>query len=146
GVRSARWAGPDDAARNAALLERLAGSADRRAAFVCALAAVSPDGREVVGGGPLDGRVARAPVGAGGFAYGPPLLPAGREPTPASTRSRRSTCRRSPSATPQPCSRWASRTAGWTSRAWERRRSTSARSCPAPPPVIPLATAPPWQA
>ena len=48
GLHSARWAGPTDADRNAALLARLDGAADRSAAFVCALAAILPDGREIV--------------------------------------------------------------------------------------------------
>ncbi len=58
GVHSARWAGPGDADRNRALLARLEGVADRRAAFVCALAAVAPDGREIVVEGRLEGTIA----------------------------------------------------------------------------------------
>jgi XTP/dITP diphosphohydrolase len=79
GVRSARWAGPSDADRNAALLARLAGVEDRRAAFVCVLAAVAPDGRELVAEGRLEGTIGLRPEGDGGFGYDPVfLLPDGR--------------------------------------------------------------------
>ena len=78
-MRSARWAGPSDADRNAALLARLEGVADRRAAFVCALAAVAPDGLEIVVEGRLEGAIGLQPVGDGGFGYDPIfLLPDGR--------------------------------------------------------------------
>jgi XTP/dITP diphosphohydrolase len=81
GIRSARWAGPDDAGRNQALLERLVGIDDRRAAFVCALAAVLPDGRELVVEGRLEGTIAGAPAGASGFGYDPLFVPEGEERT-----------------------------------------------------------------
>jgi XTP/dITP diphosphohydrolase len=81
GVRSARWAGPDDAGRNRALLGRLEGVEDRRAAFVCALAAVLPDGRELVVEGRLEGAVAAAPAGSSGFGYDPLFVPEGEERT-----------------------------------------------------------------
>jgi XTP/dITP diphosphohydrolase len=81
GIRSARWTGPDDAARNRALLERLRGADDRRAAFVCALAAVLPDGRELVVEGRLEGSIAAAPAGAAGFGYDPLFVPAGEQRT-----------------------------------------------------------------
>ena len=63
GVRSARFAGPDDAARRRALLARMDGVEDRRAAYVCALAAVLPDGRELVVEGRLEGRARRRRAG-----------------------------------------------------------------------------------
>ena len=81
GVRSARWAGPDDAARNVALLQRLRGARERGAAFVCALAAVSPSGREVVAEGRLVGRIAPEPAGEAGFGYDPVFVPEGEERT-----------------------------------------------------------------
>ena len=74
GIRSARWAGPSDADRNAALLARLEGVVDRRAAFICALAAVAPDGRELVAEGRLEGEIGLRPVGEGGFGYDPIFL------------------------------------------------------------------------
>src|SRR5262249_57969881 len=81
GIRSARWTGPDDAARNRALLGRLEGVRDRRAAFVCALAAVLPDGRELVVEGRLDGSIAAAPAGETGFGYDPLFVPEGEQRT-----------------------------------------------------------------
>jgi XTP/dITP diphosphohydrolase len=81
GIRSARWAGPDDAGRNRALLGRLEGIDDRRAAFVCALAAVLPDGRELVVEGRLEGAIAGAPAGDSGFGYDPLFVPEGEQRT-----------------------------------------------------------------
>jgi XTP/dITP diphosphohydrolase len=81
GVRSARWAGPDDDGRNRALLERLDGVADRRAAFVCALAAVSPSGEEIVVEGRLEGSIAHAAAGREGFGYDPLFVPEGERET-----------------------------------------------------------------
>ena len=83
GLRSARWAGPTDADRNAALLARLQGAPDRSAAFVCALAAVLPDGRELVVEGRVDGEIVAAPRGAAGFGYDPLFVPLGEERTVA---------------------------------------------------------------
>lgn len=75
GLRSARWTGPGDADRNAALLSRLAGASDRSAAFVCVLAAALPDGREIVAEGRVEGDLAEAPRGDGGFGYDPLFEP-----------------------------------------------------------------------
>jgi XTP/dITP diphosphohydrolase len=83
GLRSARWAGPTDADRNAALLARLSGASDRSAAFVCVLAAALPDGREVVAEGRVEGAIADAPRGDGGFGYDPLFVPAGEARTVA---------------------------------------------------------------
>ncbi|HEY3614670.1 MAG TPA: non-canonical purine NTP pyrophosphatase [Gaiellales bacterium] len=77
GLRSARWTGPGDADRNAALLVRLDGRSDRSAAFVCVLAAVLPDGREIVAEGRVEGDLAAAPRGEGGFGYDPLFVPRG---------------------------------------------------------------------
>jgi XTP/dITP diphosphohydrolase len=75
GLHSARWGGPalDDAGRNALLLERLRGiPAERRTArFRCVIALVEPGGRERVVEGVVEGRIAEAPRGAGGFGYDP---------------------------------------------------------------------------
>lgn len=77
GVRSARYAGGDGdtAANNALLLANLAGAADRSAHFSCAIALISPEGRERIFEGRCDGRIAEAPTGAGGFGYDPLFLP-----------------------------------------------------------------------
>jgi XTP/dITP diphosphohydrolase len=71
GIYSARYAGPecDDHANNLKLLARLQGAADRRAAFVCALALVLDDGTEIVAEGRCEGRVAERERGRNGFGY-----------------------------------------------------------------------------
>lgn len=70
GVWSARWAA-DDAARIARVLTGLAGRADRRARFVCAVALAWPDGGVVTATGICPGAIAVAPAGQGGFGYDP---------------------------------------------------------------------------
>jgi XTP/dITP diphosphohydrolase len=83
GVLSARLGGPDldDLGRCERLLELLAGRDDRAARFRCVLVALAPDGRELVGEGSLEGRIADAPRGAGGFGYDPVFVPDGLERT-----------------------------------------------------------------
>lgn len=83
GVRSHRWAGPDatDADRIAKLLNALEGvPAERRTArFVCAMCLAAPEGVLWEGEGAVEGRIANAPHGEGGFGYDPVfLLPDGR--------------------------------------------------------------------
>jgi XTP/dITP diphosphohydrolase len=81
GLRSARWAGPTDADRNSALLARLRHASDRSAAFVCALAAALPDGRELVVEERVDGVIAERPRGDLGFGYDPLFVPLGDDRT-----------------------------------------------------------------
>ncbi|MEJ5945246.1 RdgB/HAM1 family non-canonical purine NTP pyrophosphatase [Pseudokineococcus basanitobsidens] len=85
GVFSARWSGRhgDDGANLALLLAQLADVPveERGAAFVCAAALVLPDGREVVHHGRLDGVLAGAARGSGGFGYDPAFRPAGEDRT-----------------------------------------------------------------
>ena len=93
GVLSARWSGPPtlrdgsslassgtggvslresrDDRNNELLLAQLHDVPDERrdAHFVCAVALVTPDGRELVVEGRMDGRVIREVRGAGGFGY-----------------------------------------------------------------------------
>lgn len=73
GVQSARWAGPSDADRVAALLARLEDVPwDRRQArFVCHSVLWLPDGREFSGVGEVQGRLLFAPRGTHGFGYDP---------------------------------------------------------------------------
>jgi XTP/dITP diphosphohydrolase len=81
GVRSARYAEGDDAARYAKLLRELQGVPDARrtASFRCALALALPDGPTVVEVGACAGHIAHVPRGAHGFGYDPVfLLPDGR--------------------------------------------------------------------
>ena len=56
---------------------------DRRARYVSELVALAPDGRQVRGSGILEGRIADAPRGAGGFGYDPVFIPDGEEQTVA---------------------------------------------------------------
>ena len=81
GVLSAYWAGRarDEAANLRLVLEQIEDVPDERrcAAFVCAVAAVTPDCRELVVEGRLEGRLLRAPRGANGFGYDPIFVAAG---------------------------------------------------------------------
>lgn len=79
GVRSARYAGEpsNTQANNALLLKNLAGVADRRANFVCAIALVAPNGSEHVVEGRCYGRIAERPSGSDGFGYDPLFVPDG---------------------------------------------------------------------
>ncbi len=77
GVHSARYAATapegnaDDRANNARLLSELAHAADRRARFVCVIAAAC-DGRTLsTFRAEARGRILGAPRGAGGFGYDP---------------------------------------------------------------------------
>jgi XTP/dITP diphosphohydrolase len=87
GVRSARWAGPqaDDAENNALLLRQLhdVAHAERTARFVCAMAAVLPNGSEHVRLGIMSGRLTEAPVGHNGFGYDPLFVADGQTVTNA---------------------------------------------------------------
>lgn len=87
GIFSARWCGRhgDDEANLRLLLAQIADVPEqhRGAAFVCAAALVTPDGREVVETGRMTGRVVRAPRGAGGFGYDPIFVPDGHDVTAA---------------------------------------------------------------
>lgn len=75
GVFSARYAGlhADDAMNRAKLLAALAAVPPERrgARFVCAAALVSPDGREWVAHGVMEGRIIAEARGEGGFGYDP---------------------------------------------------------------------------
>ena len=81
GVRSARWA--DEGRQHLALLERLAGEADRSARMIAHLVAIAPDGREFDAVGVLDGKIANEPRGTGGFGYDPVFVPEGEMQTVA---------------------------------------------------------------
>jgi XTP/dITP diphosphohydrolase len=73
GVLSARWSGPpkSDLRNNELLLAQLADVPDERrgAHFVCVVACVLPDGRELAVEGRMHGRVIRELRGSGGFGY-----------------------------------------------------------------------------
>ena len=74
GIYSARYAGEhgDDAANNVLLLQKLQGEADRRAAFICSLVMVFPDGSVPIRAvGAVEGEILCNPRGKNGFGYDP---------------------------------------------------------------------------
>lgn len=75
GVYSARYMGEDTSYRikNQNLIDRLKGVPEeqRTARFVCAIAAVMPDGRTLSTRGVIEGRIGYEERGANGFGYDP---------------------------------------------------------------------------
>ena len=73
GVYSARYGGEglDDAARYRLLLQNMRGQTTRAAHFTSAIACVFPNGDTVTAEGSVDGTIAFAPMGEGGFGYDP---------------------------------------------------------------------------
>ena len=87
GIFSALWSGKHgaDSENLELLLAQLVDIKDehRGAAFVCAAALVLPDGTEAVFEGRMEGSIARAASGGGGFGYDPIFVPAGGDVTAA---------------------------------------------------------------
>ena len=75
GIYSARYMGEDTSyhIKNKSLIDRLAGVPDekRTARFVCAIAAVFPDGKELVVRGTVEGIIGYEEKGENGFGYDP---------------------------------------------------------------------------
>lgn len=75
GVYSARYLGEDTpySVKNAELIRRLEGvpEEERTARFVCAIAAVLPDGRELTVRAAIEGRIGYEEKGGNGFGYDP---------------------------------------------------------------------------
>ena len=75
GIYSARYMGEDTpySVKNANLIERLKGVPDeeRTARFVCAIAAVFPDGEVRTSHGEIEGRIGYGEKGENGFGYDP---------------------------------------------------------------------------
>jgi XTP/dITP diphosphohydrolase len=75
GIYSARYMGEDTSykIKNANLIGRLENVPDekRTARFVCAIAAVLPDGREFIKRGTIEGRIGYEEKGSNGFGYDP---------------------------------------------------------------------------
>ncbi len=100
GVFSARFAGEGAtyAANVAKLLAELdaAGASapgERRARFRTVALAAFPDGREVVAEGTVEGTIALAPEGDGGFGYDPVFIPDGSDRSfAAMTRAEKDAC------------------------------------------------------
>ncbi len=78
GIYSARYMGEDTSydIKNASIIERLkdAKADERSARFVCAIAAVFPDGKVLTSKGTLAGDIAYEPMGENGFGYEPLLF------------------------------------------------------------------------
>lgn len=78
GVYSARYMGHDTPydIKNNAIIERMKNVSgnDRSARFVCAIAAVFPDGKEFVEKGTMEGVIGEKPMGENGFGYDPILF------------------------------------------------------------------------
>ena len=91
GILSARWAGRhgDDLANLELLLGQVADVPPERrtARFVCAAAAVLPDGRKLVVEEALEGRIIDVPRGTNGFGYDPIFVPDGETRTSAELSS-----------------------------------------------------------
>lgn len=79
GLHSARYLGPGatPAEQVAGLLAEIAArpGAPRTARFVAVLVLALPDGREVTARGVVEGSIAEAPRGSGGFGYDPVFVP-----------------------------------------------------------------------
>ena len=75
GIYSARYLGEDTSYRikNQNLIDRLSGVPDEKrcARFVCAIAAVLPDGKVLTTRGVIEGRIGYEEAGQGGFGYDP---------------------------------------------------------------------------
>ena len=75
GIYSARYMGEDTSyhIKNKSLIDRLEGVPDekRTARFVCAIAAVLPDGKELVVRGTVEGIIGYEEKGENGFGYDP---------------------------------------------------------------------------
>jgi XTP/dITP diphosphohydrolase len=75
GIYSARYLGEDTpySIKNADIIKRLEGVPDeeRTARFVCAIAAVLPDGRELTTRATIEGRIGYEEKGANGFGFDP---------------------------------------------------------------------------
>ena len=82
GVHSSRSAAGDESGWILRELEGIGGEG-RRARYVCELVALSPRGGELRGTGTLDGRIAEAPAGSGGFGFDPVFIPGEEQRTVA---------------------------------------------------------------
>ena len=73
GVYSARYGGPDatDGERVEKLLQEMAGTTDRHAAFECVISLAVPQGPALTYEGRCDGVIAETPQGENGFGYDP---------------------------------------------------------------------------
>lgn len=75
GIHSGRWTHEGDWIPRVLRELEGVGPEGRGCRYVCAAAAVWPDGREVVVRGEVEGRIVDAPRGEGGFGYDPLVAP-----------------------------------------------------------------------
>jgi XTP/dITP diphosphohydrolase len=75
GIHSARWTAEDDWIPRVLRELEAVPVEGRGCRYVCAAAAVWPDGREVVVRGTVEGRIATGPRGTNGFGYDPIVEP-----------------------------------------------------------------------
>jgi XTP/dITP diphosphohydrolase len=80
GLQSARYA-PEGRPAIEKLLGELEGVEDRRAHYVSELVAIAPGGDVLRGSGIVEGVIANAPRGSGGFGYDPVFVPDGETQT-----------------------------------------------------------------
>lgn len=81
GIFSARYAAGDYPAAFTRIIAAASQKNEWRARFTCALCLAQPDGSTATYIGQADGRIAKAPSGAGGFGYDPIFIPHGHEQT-----------------------------------------------------------------
>ena len=88
GIYSARWAGPDKdfnvamkKVEEALQTQRATTAQERRAAFICVLSLVWPDGQHEVFEGKVEGTLVWPPRGTRGFGYDPIFQPDGYDVT-----------------------------------------------------------------
>ena len=85
GIHSARYAGPNarDAENVAKLLKMMSlrSAQNRKAKFLCCLVVYSPDGKEYVFEGTLEGSISKNVQGTEGFGYDPVFIPEGETQT-----------------------------------------------------------------
>jgi len=79
GVYSSRYGGEEgnDAKNNAKLMREMAGLSQREARFRCVIVVARGGQVEASFSGAVEGRIAEAPSGAGGFGYDPLFIPEG---------------------------------------------------------------------
>ncbi len=74
GIHSARYCGlPDDESKNSMILSKLSGVpySQRKAKFVCAIALITPDKKEITVEEFCSGVITESPSGSNGFGYDP---------------------------------------------------------------------------
>ncbi len=81
GIYSARYGGRDLSydIKNRMIIDKVAGSDDRGARFVCSAVCVFPNGDEICADGVINGSIGTELQGNGGFGYDPIFIPDGYE-------------------------------------------------------------------